>query len=222
MNKRNLLIGLVLLAVAAVAAYVAWDRHQTRQLQDATLAKISEATRALRVALAPMPAPDAAAYARAVAANTARVEQDLAALRDTRTSRILMLAAGADGYLLSARELLRRHTVMLELRDRIGGEIITFRDHLMTGNRAAASWTTEAVRLKNQMERDFREFQRTVDAHTRIADGFPDARKALAGLAPEDLLIKDSEIAAARDAALAAAKALAAEVGDSQRIAAPR
>ena len=36
------------------------------------------------------------------------------------------------------------------------------------------------MRLKNRLEQDFREFQRTVDAHTRIADSFPEARKALA------------------------------------------
>ena len=216
MNKRNLTIALALLILAAIVAFVAWNRHQTRQLHDATLEKISAATRDLRTAA------DTKSSVQIIAAGAARVDGDLKVLRDTATSRILLLAAGADGYLLSARELLRRQAIMLELRDKIGGEIIAFRDHLLSGNRGAASWTTNAVQLKNRMEQDFREFQRTVDAHSKIADGFPDARKALAGLAPDDRLISDAEIAAARDAAIAAAKSLAAEVEAARRIAAPR
>lgn len=216
MNKRNMLIALALLGLAAIFAFVAWDRHQTGQLADATLQKISAATRDLRAAA------NVKVSATVIAASAARIDQDLAALRNASTARILLLAAGADGYLLSARELLRRQAVMLELREKIGGGIIAFRDHLLTGNRAAASWTGEAVRLKNRIEQDFREFQRTVDAHTKIADGFPEARRALAALAPEDQLIKDTEIAAARDAALVAAKALEAEVEATRRIAAPR
>lgn len=216
MNKRNLIIALALLVLAAIVAFVAWNRHQTRQLHDTTLEKISAATRDLRTAADPK------SSVQIITAGAARVDGDLTALRATATSRILLLAAGADGYLLSARELLRRQAVMLELRDKIGGEIIGFRDHMLSGNRAAASWTTNAVRLKNQMEQNFREFQRTVEAHTKIADGFPDARKALTSLAPEDRLIKDTEIVAVRDAAIAAAKSLAAEVEAARRIAAPR
>jgi len=216
MNKRNLIIALALLVLVAIVTFVAWNRHQTRQLHDATLEKISAATGDLRTAA------DSKSSVQIITAGAARVDGDLTALRDTATSRILLLAAGADGYLLSARELLRRQAIMRELHDKIGGEIIAFRDHLLAGNRSAASWTTDAVRLKNQMEQDFREFQRTVDAHTKIADSFPEARRALAGLAPEDRLIRDAEIAAMRDTATAAAKSLAADVEAARRIAAPR
>lgn len=222
MSKRNFIIGLALLIIAIIAAYVAWNRHQTKQLQETTLSQIDEATHALRTAMTPPPSANIAEHARAVFAGAARVDEDLAALRDTNTSRVLLLAAGADGYLLTARELLRRQAAMLRLRARINDGIIDFRTHLTTGSRAAADWTTEAVRLKNKLEQDYREYRRTVDAHTTIADGFPDARKALAPLAPEDRLITTAEIAAMREAALASTLALSGEINAVRQLAAPR
>ena len=207
MSKRKLLIGLGLLVLAAIAGSVAWDRYQTRLLQDATLARIGEATRALREAAAPAPGVAAPDHARAVAAGAARIDGELAALRNAATGRILLLASGADGYLLTAREVLRRQAAMLQLRASISEGVAAFRAHLTGGNRAAADWNSAAVRLKNRLEQDYREFQRTVDAHTKIVDSLPEARQALARLAPENLLIRTKEITALRENALAAAAA---------------
>ena len=222
MSKRKLLIGLGLLVLAAIAGSVAWDRYQTRLLQDATLARIGEATRALREAAAPAPGVAAPDHARAVAAGAARIDGELAALRNAATGRILLLASGADGYLLTARELLRRQAAMLELRASTSAGVAAFRAHLTGGNRAAADWNSAAVRLKNRLEQDYREFQRTVDAHTKIVDSLPEARQALARLAPENLLIRTKEITALRENALAAAAALTGEVSAARQLAAPR
>lgn len=222
MSKRNLLIGLGLLVLATIAGSVAWDRHQTRLLQDATLARIGDATRALREAAVPAPGVAAPDHARAVGASAVRIDGELAALRNAATGRILLLASGADGYLLTARELLRRQAAMLQLRTSIGEGVLAFRAHLTGGNRAAADWNSEAVRLKNRLEQDYREFQRTVDAHTKIVDSLPEARQALAKLAPDNLLIGTAEITALRESALAAAAALTGEVSAARQLAAPR
>jgi len=191
-------------------------------LQDATLARIGEATRALREAAAPAPGVAAPDHARAVAAGAARIDGELAALRNAATGRILLLASGADGYLLTAREVLRRQAAMLQLRASISEGVAAFRAHLTGGNRAAADWNSAAVRLKNRLEQDYREFQRTVDAHTKIVDSLPEARQALARLAPENLLIRTKEITALRENALAAAAALTGEVSAARQLAAPR
>ncbi|RPJ44719.1 MAG: hypothetical protein EHM16_14815 [Betaproteobacteria bacterium] len=222
MSKRNVLLGLALLVLAAIAAGIAWNRYQTQQLQDATLARIGDATRALRAAVAPAPDVDAADHARAVAASAAHIDRTLTALRDTETGRILLLAAGADSYLHTARELLRRQAAILQLRAQVSEGVVAFRAHFTVGNRAAADWTSEAVRLKNSMEQDYREFQRTVDAHTKIADSLPVERKALEKLVPEDRLIGAAEITAMREAVQAAATALAGEVHAARQLAAPR
>lgn len=218
MSKRNLLFGLVLLALAAIAAGLVWDRHQTRLLQETTLARIDAATRALRDVA--VPAPATAELARALASGTERIEQELTALRGTAPGRIPQLAAGADGYLLTAREVLRRQTVMLQLRLKISAGIAAFRAHM--GDRNAADWTTRAVQLKNSLEQDYREFQRTVDAHATIADSLPAEREALEKLVPEDRLIAAAEITAMREAVQAAATAVAGEVSAARQLAAPR
>ena len=219
MKKNHLLITAAALIIAALVGYVAWDRHQTRTLQDATLARIDNATQALRTALAP--SNDPVAQSQMVAAAVERVDQDLTALRATATSRILLLGAGADTYLHTTRELLKRQAAVLVLDSSVRNGITAFRDHL-TGNRAASNWAGEAVRLKNRLEQDFREYQRAVTAHTGIADGYADAHKALAGLVAENRIPAAAEITAARDRTTAAAGTLTAEVEAARRMAAPR
>lgn len=222
MSKRNVLLGLTLLVLAAIVAGVAWNRYQTQQLQHATLARIDDATRSLRAAIVPAPGMAIADHAQAVAASAARIDRALTALRDAETGRILLLAAGADSYLHTARELLRRQAAILQLRARVSAGVVAFRAHLTVGNRAAADWTSEAVRLKNSMEQDYREFQRTVDAHATIADSLPAERKALEKLVPEDRLIAAAEITAMREAVQATATAVAGEVSAARQLAAPR
>jgi hypothetical protein len=215
MNNRKLLIGLALLALAAIAAGVAWDRHQTRKLQETTLARIDSATRALREAAIATQADSSAA-----ASSTERIDQELIALRSTATGRISKLAAGADGYLLTAREVLRRQTVMLQLRTKIGAGITAFRAHM--GDRSAADWTGKAVQLKNGLEQDYREFQRTLDAHIQIVESLPEACKALDTLVSGDRLVSAAEIKSLRENARSAAAALAGEISAARQLAAPR
>jgi hypothetical protein len=218
MSKRNLLFGLVLLALAAIAAGLVWDRHQTRLLQETTLARIDAATRALRDVA--VPAPATAELARALASGTERIEQELTALRGTAPGRIPQLAAGADGYLLTAREVLRRQTVMLQLRLKISAGIAAFRAHM--GDRNAADWTTRAVQLKNGLEQDYREFQRTLDAHTKIVESLPEACKGLDTLVSGDRLVSAAEIKSLRETALTAATAVAGEINAVRQLAGPR
>lgn len=221
MSRRNALIVMGLLVLAAVAAAVAWDRQRTQQLQAATLARIDAATRALRETAQPAPAIGTVARVQAASTAAARVDRDLAALRGSETGRILLLAAGADGYLLTARELLRRQAALLELRSRVAEGAAAFRAHLL-GSRAAADWTGVAVRLKNRLEQDYREFRRTLDAYGKIAGSLPAAREALATLAPEDSLITAAEITALQDRTAAMANTLAGEIDAVRKLAAPR
>jgi hypothetical protein len=218
MNNRKMLFAVVLLALAAIAAGLVWDRHQTRLLQETTLARIDAATRALRDVT--VPAPATAEQASAVAASTERIEQELTALRGTATGRIPQLAAGADGYLLTAREVLRRQTMMLQLQLKISAGIAAFRAHM--GDRSAADWTTRAVQLKNGLEQDYREFQRTFEAHSKIVESLPEACKGLDTLVSEDRLVSAAEIKSLRETALTAATALAGEINAARQLAAPR
>lgn len=220
MKKNHLLIGVIAIVIAAVTGYIAWDRQQTKTLQDATFARIGNATQALRAVLAP--SNDPVAQSQAIAAAADRVDGDLSALRSTETSRILLLGAAADTYLHGTRELLKRQAAMLMLDTSVRNGIIAFRDHLLGGNRSAPDWTGKAVRLKNRLEEDFRDHRRAADAYNRIADGLPAARKALASLAPENRLLTAGEIAALRAAAPSATQALAGEVDAVRRLAAPR
>lgn len=218
MSKRNLLFGLGLLILAAIVAGVAWDRHQTRLLREATLARIDTATRALHEAAASTAVT--AESAAAVAAGAKRIEQELAGLRGTATGRITQLASGADGYLLTAREVLRRQAVMQQLQLKINTGIAAFRAHL--ADRSATDWTARAVQLKNSLEQDYREFQRTLDAYIPIVESLPEACKALDTLVPAELLVSGAGIKSLRENAGTAANTLSGEISAARQFAAPR
>jgi len=220
MKRNHLLIGAIALVIIMAAGYIAWDRHQTKTLGQATLTQIENATQALRAASAT--GTDPVAKSQALAAAADRVDRDLAALRATNLSRIPQLAAGADTYLHTARELLKRQTALLVLDSGLRHGIATFREHLRNGNRTAATWTRTAVEQKNRLEKDFREYQSTIDAHARIVDGLPDARKALATLTPEHSLITAEEVEGLRAAVRSTAAAITADMEALRRIAAPR
>lgn len=219
MKKNHLLIGAAALIIAAVTGYVTWDRHQTKTIRDATLTRIDNATQALRTALAP--ANDPIAQSQVVAAAIERVDQELTALRATTTSRIRLLGAGADTYLHTIRELLKRQAAVLVLDTSVRNGITALRGHL-SSSRAASNWTGEAVRLKNRLEQDFREYRRAVDTHTKIADGYAEAHQALAGLVAEGRIPTIAEITAARDRTTAAGKILTTEMEATRRMTAPR
>jgi len=219
--KRNhLIIGAIALVIAIVAGYIAWDRHQTQTLSQATLTQIENATQALRAVSAP--ATDPVAKSQTLAAAADRVDQDLATLRAAKLSRIPQLAAGADAYLHTARELLKRQTALLVLDSGLRHGIAAFREHLRNGNRAAATWTRTAVEQKNRLEKDFREYQSTLDAHNRIIDGLPSAIKNLTALTPEKSLLTNAEVDGLRTAVQSSAAAIKADMEALRRIAAPR
>ncbi len=219
MKRNHLVIGIIILVITAAAGYALWNRHQTTLLRDATLARIDHATQALRNTIAP--STDPVAKSQAVSAAVDRIDSDLAALRAADTSRILLLGAGADTYLHSVRELLKRQAALLVLDSGLRHGITAFRDHLRSENRGA-TWGATAVQQKNRLEQDFREYRSAFDAHTRIIDGLPDALKTLSAQAPEITLPSAAEVANLRSATMASAAAITSEMETLRRIAAPR
>lgn len=221
-SHKQWIVGGSLLVLAILAGTVAWSRQQTRLQQEATQARITEASRLLRETITAPTAGDLTALSQAASDAAARADAALSAQRSADTGRILLLGTAADTYLHATRELLRREATLLQLRIKVGADIAAFQQHMLAGNRAAPEWTSGAVRLKNAVEQDYREFQRTLDAHGKLADAWPEARQALAALVTPELPVSNTQVVAAREAAVAAGRELARAVEATRQLAAPR
>ena len=133
---------------------------------------------------------------------TARtVEGHVATLRKLDTRSVLPLADAADGYLVSVREILRRRAVMQNAREPLAKGLEALTQHLQT-DRGAAAWTGEAVRLRDSLERDFREYRIASESYVALLETLPAAQSRIAEHVKDVWLADEKAIREARSAAL--------------------
>lgn len=209
---------LTLVFAAGILGYLHWEREQARLQQDAVLRLLTGATRALREGMTP--GRDAATQSRALHAAAERVDQDLAMLREASTERVQALATDAADYLVTVRELLKRRTVIVTLDGRVRDGMAAFRRHMLT-RREAPDWTHHAVRLNNQLEEDFREYQRTVASHTRLSDDYAQTHARLEPVVPAQYLVPPEEVSVLRDRTAARGEVASTEMQSLRQLKAP-
>ena len=187
------------LAIAAVAiiialgmwGYSAYRSHTTRA---AITVLVKDSDERLKPALNEGDAGDFDAAARAV-------EGHVATLRKLDTRPVLPLADAADGYLVSVREILRRRAVMQNAREPLAKGLEALTQHLQT-DRGAAAWTGEAVRLRDSLERDFREYRIASESYVALLETLPGAQSKIAEHVKDVWLADEKAIREARSAAL--------------------
>lgn len=196
MKKIAFFSALALLLVAAMLGYQRWEREQSAIEQNTVLGLMNGATAALRADVTP--GQDPTRQAQTLIAAAERVEQDLTTLRAASTQRVEPLSTGAAEYLNTGRELLKRRAAIVGLDAQIHAGMGAVRRHML-GRRADSDWTHEALRLMNQLEAQFRDYQRSIDSHTNLSDDFTQTCGRIAPLLPVGHLIGVDQVAAARD-----------------------
>jgi hypothetical protein len=192
--KRSVL---VIAAVAIIIALGVWgySAYRTHTTRAAITVLVKESGERLRPALSPADVPaDFDAAARAA-------DGDVATLRKLDTRPVLPLADAADGYLVSVREILRRRAVMHNVRDPLAKGLEALTQHLQT-DRGAAAWTGEAVRLRDSLERDFREYRIATESYVALLETLPAAQSKIAEHVNGVRLADEKTIRDARSAAL--------------------
>jgi len=171
--KRNVQIiaAVVVLLALGVWAYTAYQEHTTRK---AVLALVKDGGDRLRMALgAQSGAPaDFELHARTV-------EPHVATVRKLDTSSLRPLADAADGYLVTVREILRRLSVIQASRERLAKSLEALTEHVQS-DRGAAAWPQQAVRLKESLDRDFREYRIATESYASLLESLPGAQTKLA------------------------------------------
>jgi hypothetical protein len=149
------------LIVLAVGTWLAYDKYSRRNhvvtmVKDAAV-RLTSVLQAQAGGAAPI---DYESHATAI-------EGYASTLRRMNTSSFTPLADAADDYLVTAREIARRSVDIRRARERLTASLPALGQHIRT-DRGAAAWTGEAMKLKETLDRDFRDYRIAVDAYRSV------------------------------------------------------
>ena len=193
--KRNVVI---IAAIAIIVAIGAWSysAYRTYTTRTAVIALVTGAGERLKPALTVQPSEQADFEGGAQT-----LEKDVAALRKLDTGSMLPLADAADGYLVTVREILKRRTAMRSVRERQVKELEALTQH-MQSDRGKAAWPREAVRLKDNVDREFRDYRIATESYATLLESLPGAQAKITEHVKSVWLADEKAIRDARAAAL--------------------
>ncbi len=206
--------------VALLAAYFAYGAYQKRTLTRTVTALVADTGARLAAAItieADPGAPEAAAIQATLDTHAATAERHLATLRALNAAPVRALADSADEYLNTGVEILRRAAASYRHRLQLALSTQALREHMRADNRSGP-WVTEAIRAKERMAQDYREYRLSAEALAQLLGGYSISRRRMAEHVDPALLPDDDAAESARARALAAIKQAAADVEKSGRL----
>ncbi len=131
------------------------------------------------------------------------------------------LAGVVDDYVLTSREILIRRASSQRYRLKLSGSILALRNHMRTDDRTGA-WVSEAIRAKERVEEDYRDYRLAINALGSLLGSYPAALTKLAPHVEAALLVDESLIEDAHRRALQAATRAADEIEKARQLASYR
>lgn len=189
-NKIRTLALVAATVVLVIGSYIAFQKHTARGQVTALVQDSSVRLRAALKAIVANEVIDVDAHVKAVDANARK-------LRELDTSALTPFADAADDYLISAREILRRHADIERTRAQLAANLDALATH-MKSDRGAAAWPQEAVRLKAPLDRDFRDHTIAVQSYASLLGSLAASQSKIAPYVDNALLIDETLVGAAR------------------------
>jgi hypothetical protein len=213
-RAKVLLASLVTVLAGSAFGYWGITGYEQRERRDDIVWLVQDASLRLRSALASEPLAtnaDIDDLLRSYYEHAIAVDGHLQKLRAMDASGAGNLVDAADDYLMTTREILLRRASSQRHRVRFSGDLRRLRDHMRTDDRSGA-WITAAVRAKERVEEDHRDFRIASAALVTLLDEFPAAQAKIAPHVDAAYLINDSIIAHARERVALVSQATAREL----------
>ena len=216
--------GTFALAVLLVAsALAAWGvtAYRKNQLHSAVAVLLRDSSERLEASLAlNADAPTPQTVGR-LDEQAQEVDKHLLELRDTSASSDRALAAAAEEYLLTVRQILREQAASHRYGIQVAATEGRLREHMRGAARRSKAWIDEAVSAKDRMERSYFDYRVSSEALDRLLASYPPTRKKMAAQlrAP---LASDEAVEAARKRIAAASKRVGTGVEQARQLAAVR
>lgn len=213
-KTKTLVIGLAAAAATSAFGYWGYGELRTQQLRDEITALVTDASLRMQTALSaevPTTAADNPAILRKFYEHAEAVDAHFRKLHDEEVTAVADLAYAADDYLLTTREILLRWASSQRYRLKLSASITALQNHMRADNRTGA-WVTEAIRAKERVEEDYRDYNRAINALGTLLGTFPASREKMTPYVNAALLVDESLVEAAREQALAASSQAADEI----------
>jgi len=219
LKAKPLAIAGIALALLAVLGYWGYGAYTQLEARRSAAALIKDTAERLRQALR-LEADGRTPTVEVVGefdSHLAAVDRNYSELRRLDPGALGGLAAAADDYVITAREILRRLAISNRARLSLASSSETLRNH-MRSDRGAAAWPGEAVRQRERVDHDYRDYRLAAATLVKLIDSFPASQSLVTPYVEPALLIEPGILAAARVAAATSAKAIATEIGDLTKL----
>ncbi len=199
-SRKKIAVMTLVAILATLAIWLAYSAHKKRELRNTVIELVRDSGARLKEALQ----AEAGAQAAKTPETAGRldghfkaVERHLTQLRGMNVDSIYVLASVADDYLLSCREILLRVAASHRYRMLFSESSQALREHMGADN-GTASWIGEAIRGKERVEKDYRDYKLAVEALDKLLESLPDTQTRIAPYVGPGQLIEQSTIDNAR------------------------
>jgi hypothetical protein len=218
----NIVIGIAALLVVVTAVSLYWGQHKKAQLRGEVAALVSEASARLRAAFgmeADQNAADTPEGASRLEQYSAQFDQQVEKLHAMDTQREPALAAAAEDYLTTARQLTMYQAKMHRTRIAVGADAEALAEHIRTANHRDRGWIGEALQKKDLLEKKYFDYRLASDAYSDLAHTYISSRRKLVPLVGKAALVDEALAVDARGRAREAAKQTAKLVEQAEQLA---
>jgi hypothetical protein len=209
LRAKVLLAALVAVVTGSAFGYWSVAEFEQRQRIDDIRWLIQDTSLRVRTAVAVEPvarADDDTGVLRPYYEHAVAVDSHLQKLRQLDAKDTSTLVDAAEDFLLTSREILLRRASSERHRVKLSGDLHHLRQHMRADDRTGA-WITAAVRAKERVDEDYRDYRISSAALFTLLDSFPAAQSKVAPHIDAVHLIDDAAVVGARERILATVQA---------------
>jgi hypothetical protein len=171
-DLRTVPIAAVALVVAVGVGYFAYGTYRKSAAGNEGIALAQNTAHRLQEALAAEPGRPSTETVQAMAEHAAAASRNLDALRRGNAAGKPELMDALDDFVLTGREILVRQAASFRFRQQFLASSQALRDHMRADNRTGG-WVREAVKRKDRVEKDYRDYAGAAETLDKLLESFP-------------------------------------------------
>lgn len=220
-GRNQIIAGVVVLAVAAAAAYVGLGAWQKRKLQADVAQLVGETGARLEATLGVDINAPTTDMLRTLDKSIEDADTALQRVRAANARHDPQLVEAADDFSALVLGVLKRQSGAARGRLKFNESNKLLAAHIANVGARGSDWLAEAVRLRQQLDKDYFDYQIAASSLENMLGGYPQSRRKIAALLPGAALPAESAVKEARARAQAALDATKQELEKAKQLIAP-
>jgi hypothetical protein len=220
-RNQKFIIGAVAIVLLASFSYAGFKVVKKRQLAAQVAQLVSEAAGRLEPVLAVDINAPSAELLKTLDASIGATDAGLQQLRAAGTRLNPVLVESADDYIATVLNVLKRQAGSLRGRQQFAADHGALTAHLAHAGQRGSRWLNDAVKLRQQLDRAYFDFNTASTSLGNMLAGYPASRRTIVALLPSVPLPADVVVKEAQQRAHLAAEATRGEYERAKQLIAP-